>query len=90
MAKRRSVYEGGEWSIGGVTPYRAPHTLTAIEAATRAREIRAHWLPIAEQRRDAGRKWYAGICEVYRCELRALDARIAEQTAPAQREKVAA
>lgn len=89
MAKRHE-YTGGEWAIGGCQPYRAPHALTAIEASARAREIRAHWLPIAQERAAQGRKWYPGMVAWYERELSSLDDMIAAQTAPAQREKVAA
>lgn len=75
--KRYKPYTGGDWSIGGCQPYRAPHERSAIEAAARACEIRDHWLPIAEARAAEGRRWYPGICEVYRRELAQLDALIA-------------
>ena len=75
--KRCKPYTGGEWSIGGVTPYRPPHTLSAIEAAAEAAEIRARWLPFAEARAAEGRRWYPGIVAWYRRELQRLDAVIA-------------
>lgn len=77
VGKRRSKYEGGDWSIGSCKPYRPPHTLTAIEAAQQAAEIRDRWLPFAEARAAEGRKWYPGICAWYRRELTRLDAQIA-------------
>lgn len=85
--RRRVPYEGGAWSVGSCQPYRPPATLTAIEAAQRAREVRAHWLPFAEARAAEGRKWYAGVCRFYVAELAQLDARIAAQTAPAKRQR---
>lgn len=92
MAKRHE-YTGGAWSIGSVRPYRPPATLTALEAAARAREIRDHWLPIAQERAAQGRRWYPGMVAWYERELHALDAVSAAQTAQkprAQRGKVAA
>lgn len=75
--KRRKPYTGGEWAIGACRPYRPPHTLSALEAAQQAAEIRAHWLPFAEARAAEGRRWYAGICQWYRRELARLEAVIA-------------
>lgn len=86
MAKRHE-YTGGDWAIGSCTPYRAPATLTAIEAAQRAREVREHWLPFAEARAAEGRKWYPGIVTWYERELTELDTVIAAQTAPAKRQR---
>ncbi|HMM29945.1 MAG TPA: hypothetical protein PKD46_16810 [Aggregatilineaceae bacterium] len=84
---RRKPYEGGAWSVGSCQPYRAPATLTAIEAAQRAREVRDHWLPIAQERAAEGRRWYPGIVAFYVAELAQLDAVIAAQTAPAKRQR---
>lgn len=80
---RRAPYQGGAWAWGGCNPYRFPQERTPLEAAARAREIRAHWLPIAEARAAEGRRWYRGICAVYRSELAQLDAMIAD--APQER-----
>jgi hypothetical protein len=83
--KRRKPYEGGEWAIGACRPYRPPHTLSALEAAAEAAEIRAHWLPFAEARAAEGRRWYGGIVAWYERELTELDAVIAAQATPQKR-----
>ncbi|MCZ2095980.1 MAG: hypothetical protein LC121_06845 [Anaerolineae bacterium] len=77
MGKRRSKYEGGDWAIGACKPYRPPHTLSAIELAQRAKEVREHYLPYAERQAAAGRPWWAGIAQFYRHELAQLDAKTA-------------
>lgn len=74
-------YTGGAWSIGSCNPYRPPHALSAFEAAARAKDIREHWLPIAEARAAAGRRWYPEMVAWYQRELAALDAVIALATA---------
>lgn len=76
MAKRAENTD--EYWIGGMINRPAPQN--AIEAAQRRKAITEHFLPIAEQRRDAGRRWYDGICRVYYAELAQLDALIARGT----------
>ena len=78
MAKKAVIT--GEYWIGGMINRPAPQS--AIEAAQRRERVLTHWLPIAEQRRDSGRRWYDCICRVYYAELAQLDAQIAAQTAP--------
>lgn len=55
---RRTPYTGGDWAIGACQPYRPPHTLSALELAQRREEVLTHWLPIAQERAAAGRRWY--------------------------------
>lgn len=83
---RRSVYEGGAWALGSCTPYRPPHTLSAIEAAQRRQEVITRWLPVARERAAQGRKWYDGITRFYLDELAQLDAMIAAD-APQKRDR---
>jgi len=78
--KRRKPYEGGEWSIGGVVPYVPLAQRSAIELAQRRQVITDKFLPFAEARAAEGRKWYPGICEVYRAELQQIDALLEEAT----------
>jgi len=76
---RRKPYEGGPWAIGGVKPYVPLARRSAIELAQRRQEVAGHFLPFAEARAAEGRKWYPGICEVYRVELQQIDALLATQ-----------
>lgn len=82
---RYKPYEGGEWSIGGVKPYVPLAQRSAIELAQRRQEVAGHFLPFAEARAAEGRKWYPGICEVYRVELQQIDALLAAQATPQKR-----
>ena len=83
--KRRKPYEGGEWSIGGVVPYVPLAQRSAIELAQRRQEVAGHFLPFAEARAAEGRKWYPGICEVYRAELQQIDALLATEATTQKR-----
>lgn len=87
MAKK-SVYEGGQWAIGGVISRKPPKT--TVEAARRREQILSHWLPYAERRAAEQSRWYPGIVSIYRAELVELDRLIAAQTAPAQKRRTRA
>ena len=82
---RRKPYEGGPWAIGACKPYRPPHTLSAIELAQRRQEVLTHWLPIAQERAAAGRKWYPGMVAWYQRELTEIDALLAAQATTQKR-----
>lgn len=84
---RRKPYEGGPWAIGACKPYRAPHTLSAIELAQRRHEVAGHWLPIAQERAAAGRKWYSGIVAWYQRELTEIDALLATEATTQKRQR---